>query len=486
MASLDPRTPVIVGAGQTNGSGTVEPIDLMVRCSEAAFDGTGRLRSACDWVRVVWGVWPYRDPGRLVADRLGIADARTTLSTIGGNQVYDLVNDSAARIARGDADCVVIAAAETQRQRRSDRARGERSTYLDEPDDAAPDETFGITLPLNTDTERAAGLDVVARFYAMAETALRHRLGENPDDHLRRISVLWARAAAIAADNPAAWSRDAPTAERIATPDETNRPVSSPYTKLLTANLHVDQGGALVVTSAGVADAAGVPRDRWVFPWAGSGANDHWYPTNRWAFDESPAIAAVGRDVLARAGVSIDECALVDLYSCFPVAVEVAQRELGISPDRDFTITGGLTFAAGPLNCYGILALTRAVDLLRERPGDRALLTGNGGCFSKHAAIVLGNDPPRARYTLGGPHEEIDRLPARPDPSGPVASATLETYTVTSTRDMVHETAIAACLDADGRRHWATSTDPALMADLAAHDRCGVEIALRDGEFAIS
>ena len=106
VIGLDPRTPVIVGAGQLSWRERgAEPIDLMARCAELALaDAGGRpgaLRGAVDAVRVVWGVWPYRDPGRLVADRIGTPGARSTITTMGGNQVYDLVIDTADRIARG-------------------------------------------------------------------------------------------------------------------------------------------------------------------------------------------------------------------------------------------------------------------------------------------------------------------------------------------------------------------------------------------------
>ena len=36
-----------------------------------------------------------------------------------------------------------------------------------------------------------------------------------------------------------------------------NRPVASPYPKLMTSNLNVDQGGAVVMCSADVAEQAG-------------------------------------------------------------------------------------------------------------------------------------------------------------------------------------------------------------------------------------
>jgi acetyl-CoA C-acetyltransferase len=246
----------------------------------------------------------------------------------------------------------------------------------------------------------------------------------------------------------------------------------------MTSNLNVDQGGAVIMCSAGAADRLHVPRDRWVFPWAGAGASDHPSMTTRWALDESPAMRLVGREALGRAGVGVDECALIDLYSCFPVAVQVAQREIGIPVDRDWTITGGLTFAAGPMNCYCILPLTRAVELLRATPGERAFLTGNGGYFSKHSALVLSGEPSPAGFSSGSPQADVDALPSRPAPAEPVPAATLEAYTVVFDREMQPERAILASLDNEGRRHWSDTTDPVTMHDLLTTDACGTSIDL--------
>lgn len=475
MSSLDPRTPIIVGAGQLNdrddGS---EPVDLMTRCAEAALTDTGsaNLRGRIDAVRVVWGIWPYADPGRLVADRLGATTARTSVTTMGGNQVYDLVADTALRIQHGELDVAVLCGAETLRTRRSDRARGTSTEYLTEREGAAPDDVLGTDRPLTSDAEREIGLEVVARFYAMAETALRHRRGEGLAEHRRRIAALWARASEVAAANPNAWIRDAVSADEIATESASNRPVASPYPKLMTSNLNVDQGGAVVMCSVEAAEAAGVAPERWIFPWAGVGAADHWFPTNRWAFDESPAMRLSGVRTLELAGVGVGDCALIDLYSCFPVAVQVAQLELGVDPDRDFTITGGLTFAAGPLNCYCLLPLTRSVSLLREAPDERALLTGNGGSFTKHSSLVLAARPSGTGFLTDDVQAEVDVLPSRPTPAERPTGVTLETYTVTSDREMQPEMALIAGLDGDGGRHWATTTDPAMMAELLMNDCC--------------
>jgi acetyl-CoA C-acetyltransferase len=486
-SSLDPLTPVIVGAGQINdrelGS---EPIDLMSRCTEAALTDSGAadgLRSRIDAVRVVWGVWPYRDPGRLVAERIGAPDARTSTTAEGGNQVYALVIDTAERIRNGEIDVAVICAAETLRTRRADRARGRDTPYLPEPEDAAPDDVVGSSSGFATPAEQAIGIDLIVRFYAMAETALRHRNGEDVETHRRRVAELWARASAVAAGNPHAWLRDRQTADDIASVSPRNRPIAAPYPKLMTSNLNVDQGGAIVMCSAAAADDARVPADRWVFPWAGVNADDPTYPTNRWALDESPGIRLNGRLIRELAGVAPDDCSLIDLYSCFPVAVQVAQRELGIPADRQFTITGGLTFAAGPLNCYCILPLTRSVELLREDASALAFLTGNGGAFSKHSALIAATSPPSGGFRSGSPQAEVDALPRRVAPDGPVAQATLETYTVVYDRDMQPERAILACLDEDGRRHWAESSDGTVISALLAEDCCERAVRL-DGTTA--
>jgi acetyl-CoA C-acetyltransferase len=481
MIGLDPRTPMIIGAGQINSRERgAEPIDLMARCTELALDDTAAagVRGRIDAVRVVWGVWPYRDPGRLVAERIGAPSARTTITTVGGNQVYDLVIDTAAQIATGSIDVAVVCAAETLRTRRGDKAAGRRSAYVPEAEGAAPDHVLGSPKPLSDAVEDRFGVGIATTFYAMAETAIRHRNGEGLEEHRARIAALWAMGSDVAATNPSAWITSRVSANEIATLTDRNRPVAAPYPKLMVSNLDTDQGGAIVMCSVAAAEAAGVPRERWVFPWAGVSAHDHWHVTNRWAWDESPAMRLAGRRTLELAGVGHDECELLDLYSCFPAAVQVGQRELGIDPARAWTITGGLTFGGGPLNCYCILPLTRAVGLLRSTDSGRALLTGNGGWFTKHSMLVLGDSPSTGGFRTDEVQDAVDRLPSRPTATERPARAALETYTVLYDRAGDPDRAVLACLDADGARHYAHATDSGTVAALLAGDACGHEVAL--------
>ncbi len=257
--------------------------------------------------------------------------------------------------------------------------------------------------------------------------------------------------------------------------------ISFPYPKLCTANLQVDQGAGYIVCSVEAARAAGVPEERWVFPQSGADANDHWYISHRPDLHRSPAIRLAGAAALELAGLGIDDVDLVDLYSCFPVAVQMAASELGLAiddPARPLTLTGGLTFGGGPGNNYTTHGIACAVQALRAAPGAHALVSGLGWFATKHSLGVYGTEPP----AHGGPfawHDaqaEVDALPrcnVDPEASG---SVRIETYTVSFDRDGEPERGIVACRTADEVRAWGNITDADTLVEL-----CSAEGVGRDG-----
>lgn len=463
---------MLVGFSQlSDRSGENEPIEFMTRAATAAIADSGsKFADRIESVRVIKGIWRYADPASLVADQLGLDGVHRGLTRMGGNGVYDLVNQTAAEIQSGELGAAVICSAEVLRTVRSKKAAGLELHRLTEPEGASPTDTYGKDRSITSPAEDASGLTTAVNFYASAETALRHRLGEDAEDHFNRIAKLWAGASNAAAHNPSAWIQQPQTAQDLASVHAENRMVATPYPKMLTANINVDQAAAVVICSAEVAEAAGVSRDQWVFPWSGSGAADHWSLFDRLDFDASPAMRLSGETALTLAGLTHDEVDMLDLYSCFPVAIQVAQREFGIDPERAFTITGGLTFAGGPLNSYCLHALARAVELLRESSDSKAFLTGNGGFFTKHSAVVLGSQPPRQRFRAESPQAEVDSLPSRPQP-GREGDGHMEAYTVTYGRDGP-DRAIVTVLDRAGARHLTNSRDSELIEFLLSGDRC--------------
>ncbi|MDP9464889.1 MAG: acetyl-CoA acetyltransferase, partial [Actinomycetota bacterium] len=409
--------------------------------------------------------WKYGDPAYLIAELLGLTPTETGYSTMGGQSPQSLVNATAAEIQAGALELAILAGGEARRTRVRARKADVQLQWPTAPEGQTP-RIIGDGLALNHPVELDRGLVRPVQIYPIFETAIRAAAGRSPAEHLTRISELWSRFSNIAAANPYAWSRQARTAEEIRTPSPTNRMVGLPYTKYMNSNNDVDMAAAIIICSAEKAASLGVPQDRWVFVHAGTDCHEHQFVSNRWSFADTPAIELGGRRALELAGCTIDDVALVDLYSCFPAAVELGGRSLGLSLDRQLTRTGGLSFAGGPWNNYAMHAIATMVADLRAEPGEFGLLWANGGYATKHSFGIYSTEPPAAGFRHDCPQAEIDALPQRDlaetaDAAGP---ANIEAYTVMHSRDGEPETAIAACLLADGRRAWGTSTEPGLAA----------------------
>jgi acetyl-CoA C-acetyltransferase len=484
--TLDPRTPVIVGAGQVchRDGAAPEPVRLLAEAARRAEDDSrapGLLRRVGS-IRVVHILsWRYRDPGRLLADLVGAAPRHTAVTTVGGQSPQELLARTAADIQAGRADLVLVGGAETWRTRRAIRATGERPPWADQPATAEATEVIGGELVMGTPAEVDVGLTLPATVYPIFENALRAAAGRGLAEHTRLIAGLWARLSEVAVGNPHAALPRRFTAEEIATTGPGNRMVGFPYTKLMNSNSHVDQAAAILLAPAGTAAALGVPADRWVFPVSAASASAPPAISDRADLHSSPALGAAGRAALRLAGVEAAELAHLDLYSCFPSAVEVAAAELGLPLDRELTVTGGLTFAGGPWSNYVSHAVATMVGRLRTDPGAPGLCTANGGYLSKHAAGVYSTRPPERGFRHVDAQEEVDRLPRRSLAEGCDGAVVIESYTVVHDRAGAPERAIAACLLPDGRRTWGVSTDPDLLGVMTGEEVCGRPARVRSG-----
>ncbi len=418
--------------------------------------------------------WRYQDPAALVAERLGVGhDVDTGVSAMGGNSPQMLLNETALDITAGRASCVLLAGAEAWRTRMAARTEGTKPDWTVEPDGTPPAREIGTAVDMNHEAETALGIFLPIQVYPMFEQARRHHLGRTLDEHLPELGGLWSRFSEVAAANPNAWIQEAMTPEEVVTPTESNRMVGFPYTKVMNSNNAVEQSAAVLVCSVEVADRLGVPRDRWVFPLAGGDGHDHPYVSHRNDLHTSPAVGIIGRATLDAAGMRIDDITHVDLYSCFPVAVQVGADELGLDLHRQLTLTGGLSFAGGPWNNYVMHSIASMVEVLREDPGSNGLVWANGGYLTKHSFGIYSTEPPAEGFRHVHPQDEIDALPARevaPDHEGP---ATIESWVVMHDRDSRPETAFVAMLADDGRRAWGTTTDTVALHTMITEDMIG-------------
>lgn len=473
---MNPNTPVIIGVSQIQQRISAplegkEPIDLMVDAVRAAAEDAGNpsLLSSVNSVRVVRGMWRYHQPAGYVAEAIGAPGAETVGTCYGGNMVQSTLNVTAADILAGKHELVVMTGAEVGRSQAKARKAG-----IDLPlteTHGEYDFKIGKEEPMGCEAELAREIRQPIQMYPIFENAIRHANGESIGDHIKRVSELWSRFSRVAADNPNAWMRDAVDAETIRTAGPTNRMVSFPYPKLMNSNNAVDMSSAIILCSVEKARALGISEDKWVYPWTGTDAHDTYYVSERDNLHSSPAIRIAGSRALELAGLGVDELDFIDVYSCFPSAVQVAAKELGLSLERPLTVTGGLTFGGGPLNNYVMHSISRMVDVLRENAGTKGFVTANGGYLTKHAFGVYATEAPSTDYQHENMQDAVDQCPSRSWVVDHHGQVIVESYTVMYAGDspaMGH----FACLTPDGKRTWANTKDIDLMREMTIKDLC--------------
>jgi acetyl-CoA C-acetyltransferase len=459
----------------------VDAADLMVRASRSAADDAGagrRLLAALDTIAVANVLcWPYVNPARLLAERLDARPRHEIYTTIGGNTPQMLVDRIATRIARGEARTVLVTGVEAMRSVRRAVASGESIAW---PRGEGSPERLGDTRDGASDHERAHGLGLPVDVYPLFENAYRAARGWTVAEHRARLGRLCAGLAAVAAEHPQAWTRRAFTADDIVAPSADNRLVVFPYTKRMTANIDVDQAAAVLLTSVAAARALGIPETRWVFLHGAAEAHDVWLVSERADLARAPAVAACARAALAMGRLDLAQIALFDLYSCFPCAVEIAARELGLADDdpRPLTVTGGLPYFGGPGNDYALHAIAAMMNRLRARPGTFGMVTAVGWYLTKHAVGVYGTERPVAPWMDAGsevPQREADRVPGVAVAAAPRGPGTVETYTIAYGRDGRCERGTVLGRLADGRRFVARlPADPTLLDALTRAEGVGL------------
>jgi len=229
---------------------------------------------------------------------------------------------------------------------------------------------------------------------------------------------------------------------RCATAGPRNRYVGWPYTKFMNAMNQINQSAALLMTSVGEARRMGVPQDRWLFLHGCADTTELWYMHERQNYFSSPAMRLMGERAFAMAGRSIGDIDLIDIYSCFPSAVQIGRDALGLGPDdpRPLTVTGGLPYHGGAGNNYSMNAVANMADRLRAAPGQFGLVTANGGYLGKHAAgiwstVPVSGDAAWQREDPASYQPQIDDLPRPPFTETPSGTGEIETWTVTFDRN---------------------------------------------------
>ena len=397
-AQSEERIPVIVGVGEiidrpkeiTKGLEPLALLEQALRRAEA--DSGGKLLGEIGSLDVVnFLSWRYRDPEKLLAQRLGISPSHCYYGPVGGESPIRYLHEAAQRIARGECAVAAVCGAEAQ----SSATKAQRAG-IDLPwtpfahDVPEPKRGAAFQKPLAV----KLGVFRPITVYPLYESATSAQWGQTPREALAESGALWSTYSRVASENPNSWLKKRFTAEEITTPSADNRLIAWPYTKLMVANPTVNMGAALLLTSLARARAAGIESDRLIYPLGGASAEEPRDYLLRDQFYESHPQNAVLNAVMDLVGGDGKKFDAIELYSCFPCVPKMARRTLGLDADVKPTVTGGLTFFGAPLNTYMTHAACAMVRKLRAG-AKLGLLYGQGGFVTKHHALVLSRQAPR-------------------------------------------------------------------------------------------
>lgn len=495
MASLPPRTPVIVGVGfhverDDDPTRCVEPYQLMVRAvrAAAADAGNAALPAQLESIAVTQGMWQYRNPGRLVAAELGCPTAKSIVSDLGVLQLTPF-DDLCRAIAGGELELGVVAGGEAQYRALRGMITGQPAHETEQPADTPPPDLFLKSSDMFcSDLEGQRGLNLPVELFAIIESALRHAQGLDVETHRDCIAELYSSFSAIAADNPHAWRRDVVAPAEIRDPIGKNAMLAFPYTKRHCTQWNVNRGVAILVASAAKAEALGLDPAGWIFPVAAAESRHVVVLAQQRRLHSHPGTILCGERALALAGIGTADLTAAELYSCFPAAIQSFARDLRLEGVCPLTVTGAMPFAGGPYNHFSLEGVARMAEVLREGgPGRRFGLVANlSGIFGKQGCAVLSTAPNEGGYgfeDVSAQAAAVDRpLPLDGDHVGP---ATIVGYTVVYVANRPAH-AVAICDTPGGARTVVRAEEPDLLEAMTREEYCGRVVSVSaGGQFAL-
>jgi acetyl-CoA C-acetyltransferase len=376
-----------------------KPMELMIQASKRASEmmASKTALSTLDGIMIVRTLsHHYASPAKLLAQKVGAAPKFTHVSGIGGNSPQTLINTAAGMIARSELDSVLIAGAEAYVQRGENLKKMGNALFRGIPKSYPGDDIIGST-PL----ENQHGIKHPMQGFPLFETALWAASGMDLRSYLMQVGKMWSSFSKTAVDHPYAWTRAMKTPKEIITPSPANRLVAFPYTKFMNSFVTVDQGAAVILMSEESAKKYSQKDRQTVYFLGGGYAQDRQrFMVEKSDFTSSPPLKAAVKKALTRSRMTLEDLSCFDLYSCFPSAVSIAKKMIGIKNDdpRPLTLTGGLGFFGGPGNNYSLHGVTTLAEKIAIGEKSNGLVTALGWFMHKHAAGIYGSNPSKGEF----------------------------------------------------------------------------------------
>jgi len=380
MKGLTRGGAAIVGAAESDlgaVAALMNPMDLMAQGIHRALEDVGLELKDVDGL--FCATTQARTSAMSLVEYLGLPNAYTDSTIVGGSSFEVHVAHAQAALAAGLCSVAVITYGSTQRTvgRRAASAR-EYNAY------ETPYKPF---LPSSA--------------YAMAASRHMHEFGTTREQ-LAEVAVAardWARM------NPVAWSKGPLSIQDVLGA----RMISYPFT-VRDICLVTDGGGAIIMTTAERARSMKNPP---VYVLGCGQSITHASITSMPNLTHSGAIES-GRQAYAMAGMKASDINVVELYDAFTLNTILFLEDLGFCPKGEGgrfveggrigpkgslpvnTNGGGLSFCHPGM--YGLFILIEAIRQLRGECGERqvkdahtAIVHGNGGVLSAQATVILGD-----------------------------------------------------------------------------------------------
>jgi acetyl-CoA C-acetyltransferase len=388
--------PVIVGISCLQQKGDFEDLDealiLMDKATKSAInDSTNKnIVNYINEVRVPKGFWRYRDPGKWVAESNNINSAETYVTKIGILQ-QNLINSACNKIINGEINGSLILGGESRYK--MIRASIENEEYVETPLDINPDNYIKAPDDLQLDVEeKELGLMAVG-YYAILESAFRAASNSEINEHNDFLASIYAHFSKIASKNNDGWIGKSLKKSEILNKSKKNPPQAFPYNKYHCTSWNVNQSAAIIICSEAVADKLSVPNEKRVYPLASS-ENNHMIAT----LQRPNLIEPIGMRLASEYILKICEknnlnIDFYDLYSCFPIAIQMFAKSLQLKDINNSSITGAMPFAGGPINSFVLHSTVKLISKIRKQQKGTGIVTGVSGMMTKQSYALWSKNP---------------------------------------------------------------------------------------------
>ena len=492
-SNVNDNTPILVGNGQLTdkrGKEGFNYLEMLQEVSKKAIldcEAKNDLHEHIDTVAVIRFVadtphrdsatsnlWGYPNMPRSLSKALDLNAHNEIYTTTGGNSPQIAVNELANRIKDNQIECALLAGGEALDTFVSRLKEGLEVNWEDNP--GGEPEIIGKSTDGTNDHEKLHGIFDPSSVYPLFANSLRDHYKQSINEHMKATGELFETFSKVASKNEFAWFPIHRSASEISEVKPENRMIGLPYTKYMNSIMRVNQSCAMVMMSAKKARELGIPESKWIFIYSGSCVNDIWNVSDRTNYHSSPAIKGCTEGVFELANISIDELDFIDLYSCFPSAVQIAMKELSLEKDdpRGLTVTGGLPYFGGPGNAYVMNSIATMMNKLRSKPGQFGLATANGWYITKHGAGIFSSKPFEGEWNQIADTASLQKKIDMADKPGFTEIAEgkckVETYTVVHSRKGPDKGIIIGRLF-DGTRFIANSErDPVSLSYISEND----------------